>query len=81
MSDPMVSLAEYSDLLWCLYNDLWRTLILFDDTNDLHVLTQVIGIWRVWESRDIAGKDHSSTILVVWMEIEETHSTGVIAQV
>ena len=44
MSDPMVSLTEYFDLVWCLHNDLWRPFILFDDTNDLHLLTQVVGI-------------------------------------
>ena len=73
----MVSLSEYSDLIWCLYNDLWRASVFSDDTNDLHLSTQVINIWRTCEPRDIAGKDHSSTILVVGVEIEETHSTGV----
>jgi hypothetical protein len=43
----LVSLAEYFDLVWCLYNDLWRTLIFLDDTYDVHFFTQVIGIWRV----------------------------------
>jgi hypothetical protein len=76
--DFLVSLIEYFDLVWCLHNDFWRTLILFDDTYDLHFFAQVIGIWRVWESWYIAGKDHSSTILVAWVEIEETHSTGVV---
>ena len=73
-----MSLTEYSDLVWCLHNDLWGTFILFDDTYDLHFSTQIINIWRIGESWEIAGKDHSSTILVVWMEIEETHSTGIV---
>ena len=36
-----------------------------------------IYIWRIWESWYIAGKDDSSTILVVWMEIEETHNSEI----
>ena len=34
-----VSLTEYFDLVWCLHNDLWGTLIPFDDTYDLHLFT------------------------------------------
>ena len=78
MSDPMVSLADYLDLVWRLHNDLWGTLILFDDTNDLYVFTEVIGIWRIWKSREIAGKDNSSEVLVVCVKIEETYNTGVV---
>ena len=74
----MVSLVEYSDLVRCLHNDLWGTFILFDDANYLHVLTQVVCIWRIWESRKIAGKDHSSTILVVCVKIEETYNAGIV---
>ena len=74
----MVSLAEYFDLVWCLYNDLWRTLILFDDAYDVHVFTQVISTWRIRERRKIAGKDHSSEVLVVGVKIEETYNTGVV---
>jgi hypothetical protein len=75
----VVSLTDYFDLVWCLYNDLWGTLILFDDTYDPHFFTQIIGIWRVWESREIAGKDHSSKVLVVCVEIEETYYAGVVS--
>ena len=78
MSDPMVSLADYPDLVLCLHNDLWGTFILFDDTYDLHVLTQVIGIWRIGKSWYIAGKDHSSEVLVICVKIEETYDTGVV---
>ena len=67
----MVSLAKYPDLAWCLHNDLWRILVLFDDACDVHVLAQVIGIWRSGEFRKIAGKDHGSKILVVCVKIEE----------
>ena len=74
----LVSLAEYPDLVWCLYNDLWGTSVLFDDANYLHFSTQVINIWRIRESWYIAGKDHSSEILVVWMEIEETYNAGIV---
>ena len=77
MSGSVLSLTEYFDLLWCLYNDLWRPFILFDDTYDLYFFAKVIGIWRTWERRKIAGKDHSSTILVVCVKIEEAHSTGI----
>ena len=71
-------LTEYFNLLWCLHNDLWGTFVLSYDAYDVHVLTQIVGIWRIWESRDIAGKDHSSEILVVFVKIEETHSTGIV---
>ena len=74
----VLSLVKYFDLVWCLYNDLWRPFILFDDAYDLHLSTQVIDIWSICESRDIAGKDHSSTILVVGVKIEETHNSGVV---
>jgi hypothetical protein len=73
-----VSLAEYFDLVWCLDDDLWGTVVLFDDTYDVHFFTQVINIWSIRESREIAGKDHSSEILVVCVKIEEIHSTGVV---
>jgi hypothetical protein len=78
VSGSTLSLSEYFDLLWCLHDDLWRPSIFLDDTNDLHFFIQVIGIWGIGKSRKIAGKDHSSTILVVRMKIEETHSTGVV---
>jgi hypothetical protein len=71
----MSSLADYPDLVWCLHNDLWRTLVLLDDAYDLHFLTQVIGIWRIWEPWKIAGKDDSSKILVGYVKIEETHDS------
>ena len=74
----LVSLAEYFDLVWCLYNDLWGTFVFPDDTYDLHLSTQVIGIWRIRESRKNAGKDHSTEILVVCVKIEEIHSTGIV---
>ena len=44
MSDLMVSLVNYFDLVWRLHDDLRGTPVLFDDTNDVHVLPQVIGI-------------------------------------
>ena len=75
--DFLVSLTDYSDLIWCLHNDLWRTSVFPDDTNDLHLFAQVINIWRVWEPWKVTGKDHSSAILVVFVKIEETHSTGI----
>ena len=74
----MLSLAEYFDLGWCLYNDLWRSFIFLDDTYDLHFFIQVIGIWWTWESRKIAGKDNSSEVLVVRMKIEEIYNTGIV---
>ena len=74
----MVSLAEYFDLVWCLYNDLWGTLIVSDDANDVHLFTQVVGIWRIWESWEITSKDHSSETLVVCVKIEETYYSGVV---
>ena len=74
-----MSLAEYFDLVWCLHNDLWGTFVFSDDTNDVHFFTQVIGIWRIWESWYIAGKDDSSEVLVDSVKIEETHSTRVVS--
>ena len=74
----MLSLVEYFDLVRCLDDDLWRPFVLFDNANDLHLFIQVISIWGIWESRDIAGKDHSSTILVVRVKIEETYNTGIV---
>ena len=74
----MLSLADYPDLVWCLYNDLWRSFVFSDDTNDLHFFAQIIHIWRTWESREIAGKDDSSEILVVCVKIEETHDSGIV---
>ena len=78
MSNHLLSLADYFDLGWCLHNDLWGTLILFDDAYDLHLLVQVINIWRIWESRKITSKDHSGTILVAFVKIEETYNAGVV---
>ena len=79
MSDSAVSLTEYFDLVWCLHNDLWRPFVFSDNANDLHVLTQVVCIWRIWERREIAGKDHSSEMLVVCVKIEETYDSGVVS--
>ena len=50
VSVPMVSLAEYFDLFWCFHNDFWRPFVLSDDTNDLCLFTEVVGIWRIRES-------------------------------
>ena len=71
-------LTDYFDLTWCFYDDLWRTSVFPDDTNDLHLSTQVVSIWRIWESWKIAGKDYSSTILVVFVKIEKTYCSGVV---
>ena len=68
-----MSLADYFDLIWCFHNDLWRSFVLSDDTYDLHLFTQVVDFWNLWEFRKIAGKDDSSEVVVVCVEIEETH--------
>ena len=69
-----LSLADYFDLIWYLHNDFWRSFVLFDNTYDLHLFTQVIDFWNFWKSQKIAGKDYSSEIVVVCTEIEETHA-------
>jgi len=70
-----MSLADYFDLIWCLHNDLGRSFVFLDNTYDLHLFTQVVNFWNFWEFRKIAGKDYSSKIVVVCVEIEETHTS------
>jgi hypothetical protein len=69
-----LSLAKYSDLVWCLHNDFGRILVFFDDANDAHLFTQIEDFWRHGESRKVQGKDNGSEVLVC-VEIEETHNS------
>ena len=68
-----MSPVDYSDLIRGFHNDLWRSFVLFDNTEDLHLFTQVVDFWNFWELWKIAGKDYSGEIVVVCVEIEETH--------
>ena len=70
-----LSLVDYFDLIWCLYDDLWRPFVFFDNPYDLDLFTQVVDFWNLWEVRKIAGKDYSGEVVVVCVEIEETHTS------
>jgi hypothetical protein len=71
----LMSLADYFDLIRGFHNDLWRSFVLLDNTEDLHFFTQVVDFWDLWEVRKIAGKDYSSKRVVACVEIEETHTS------
>ena len=71
-------LAQYSDLIWCFHNDFGRALIHLDDANDLDAFSQIEGLWRHYELREVTGEDHCSEVAVVFAEVEKTHDTRVV---
>ena len=68
-------MAEYPDLSWCLYDDFWRALVLFDEADDLDSFAQVVDLWNKRESWKVGSKDDGSKVLIVGVKIEETHYT------
>ena len=74
-----LSLVEDCNLVWCLHYDFWGSLVLLDEANNLDLFAQVEILWNKRESGEIGSKDDGRKVLVVGVEVKETHNTGIVS--